>query len=194
MDFGVKKSDIDHIVYSNIKAFAESRGYSLKDESYPMSEDTFITKRDSEGFIVINGNGANFLLIATGSDYNKKDKLIKAISKTGAGKLFIIKPDSMKIRSVNHPDYELINGNTYLIKDFVKDAELKGQSIVRIEEGSEEWFTMENIFVVNGRNLPKIDHASHEIIWKGYKKGDIVHVTMPSLSSNGSHSCYRIVS
>lgn len=190
MAFVIIKSDIDYIIYTNIGAFAAARGYKLKDESYPMTEDAFIAKRD--GYLVVNGEGVSFLLIATGSEYNKKDKLSRAIAKTGAGKLFIIKSDSMKIRNVEHPNYEIINGNTYLIKDHTKDLLSKGRT-VRLQSTDEEWEVMEDVFVVERNNLPKIDRACHEVVWKGFKPGDVVYTESPSLSSNGTYSCYRVV-
>lgn len=206
MAFTIIKQDLDYGIYLNIQHFAASRGLAIKDENYPINEDLFLTKKNTDHHFILHAerdekikvevppreNIVAFLLITTNSDYNKKDKLTKAINKIGKmEKLIIVKPNTMKINKVPFHTVELVNGNTHLIKNWAQDLADKGR-IVSLPN-SESWKIMEEIFIVEGKNLPALDPESHEIVWSNFEEGDIVYLETPSLSSNGIQSGYYII-
>lgn len=191
MEFVIKKRDLDFAIYSNIVHFAKSRGYEITDQSYPLTEDVFINKKSSEKHILVLNKDVNFLQITTDSDYNKKEKLTKIINKLNAGtKLFIIKPSGIKVGNIPHNNYEVISGNTYLIRNWIKDKDKKGR---KIKATDKQWEVLQEDFIVEGKDLPGLSSDSHEAKWYGLNVGDVISMEMPSLSSNGIQSGYHIV-
>jgi DNA-binding protein len=191
MDFVIKKLDPDYNVYLNIAHFAKSRGYEITDESYPLSEDSFINKKNSEKHILVLNKTVNFFQITTDSDFNKKDKLLKVINRLNPDiKLFIIKPNTVKIGKIPYEN-EVISGNTYLIKNWTEEDIInKGRKVLRADS---QWEFVKEKFIVDDNNLPGLDITSHEAVWLGLKVGDVVYLETPSLSSNGTQSGYHIV-
>ncbi len=206
MAFTITKQDLDYCIYLNIQHFAASRGLVIKDDNYPIGEDLFLSKKNSDHHFILHAerdekikvevpprhNNVAFLLITADSDYNKKDKLTKAINRIGKmEKLIIIKHNTMKVNKVPFHTVELVNGNTHLIKNWLQDKFDKGR-VVSLPN-PESWKIMEEVFMVDGKNLPVLDVNSHEIVWSNFEEGDIVYLETPSLSSNGIQSGYYLV-
>lgn len=202
----IEKLSPDYIIYSNIQSFAECRGKKIvgggfdgKESTYPLSEIDFNKKNKASHYLVIvandllsgKENDTTIVLISSGSDYYKKDKLNAILSKVRTDNIIVIKPEKDKVKA---EDVEVVDGDIYLIRNWSECNREKGRSFRIIT--AEEWDNgvMHNQFYVDIPELPPIRSTACEVVWSGAKVGSILELTSPSLSSNGfTSSYYRII-
>lgn len=196
--FEIVKLNLDYTIYSNIQSFAECRGKTItgggfdgKESSYPLSEIDFNKKNKASHYLVILADDVTIILISSDSDYYKKDKLSAILSKVRTDKKIVIKPERGKIKT---GDVEVIDGDNYLIKDWLTCNREMKRSFKIIT--TDEWNNgmLHNQFFVDISELPPIKSTACEVVWSGAKVGNILELTSPSLSSNGfTSSYYRVI-
>lgn len=196
--FEIIKLSLDYTIYSNIQSLVECRGKKIigggfdgKESSYPLSEIDFNKKNKASHYLVILADDTTIILISSDSDYYKKDKLGAILSKVRTDKTIVIKPEKGKIKTEG---IEVIDGDNYLIKDWLACNREMGRSFKIIT--AEEWNSsmLHNQFYVDIDELPLIKSTASEVVWSGAKVGNIMELTSPSLSSNGfTSSFYRVV-
>jgi len=198
-DFEIIKADLEYTIYCNIGSLAAARGLTIvgngfdgKESTYPISDSEFQKKMKQAKYISVRAGDMTFIHVPVGSDMYKKDKIAGLIGKIQTNKLIIVKPSKVKIRSV--PEHvEVINGDHYLMNDWVKANTEKGRSIEVLTP--EQWKTgiIYTDQYVEPSELPCIDVLTQEVVWSNAKLGDIIGMTGPSLSSNGYTSKYHRV-
>lgn len=201
MEFYIKKEDLDYSIYCNIANFAKSRsiniiggGYDGKESSYPISADAFKTKSETTKYVVILAEGVTFLQLCSNGDYHKKSKLLSLINKVNTPKIIIINHSNHKIKDITDADCEIVNGDRYLRYDWTKVSAEKDihTRLIPIDEWNAG--VLARNFLVAPDELPKFSVHCHESVWNGYKVGDIIEYSSPSISSNGMTSSIRLVS
>ncbi len=198
--FEIIKLDLDYTIYVNIGSLLKLRGKSIigggfdGKEPYPLSELEFSKKVKSQKYIVLQAEALTVIIVITGGDFYKKDKLTGLLAKS-LPNVIVVKPSKNKIKINSHPTIsQVIDGDTYLITDWHTINSEKYRQ-VRVIKPS-EWQTniIRTNMYVEVNELPAISSLSHEVVWYGASNGDVIEITSPSLSSNGyTSSMYRVV-
>lgn len=187
MEFVIKKADIDYMIYTHIGALANSRGVKIidKDGSYPMQEHDFASKKDNNKYIIIPADRLTFVQLCRNGDYHKKSKLATLLNKTNSNRVIIIKHSKFNIKEVDFDgEYEILDGDRYLLFDWQKTHAEKGRTTKLIDEDAWKSHILTN-FLVEPSELPGIGEHSHEVVLGGHKLGDVLELDGPSLASSG---------
>lgn len=203
--FEIKKLDLDHTIYINLESLLKLRGKTVVGggfdgkEAYPLDEIEFSKRVKSQKYMVLRATSGEshdltVIIITTGSDFYKKDKLAGLLAKVSTN-VMIVKPSKNKIKINSRATVEqVIDGDTYLITDWYAINNEKHRKVRVIKPSEWRDGVIHNNMYVEINELPAISHLAQEAVWYGAAVGDVVEIVSPSLSSNGyTTSAYRVV-
>jgi DNA-directed RNA polymerase subunit H (RpoH/RPB5) len=199
--FEIRKLNLDYSIYTNIASLVAFRGKTItgggfdgKESTYPLSEIEFDKKNKSNHYTILLVDDITFIIIPVGSEFYKKNKLAVLLGKVKSERTIVVKPVKCKVKGITSDKVEVIDGDIYLIIDWVAASAAKGRSMKVVKP--DEWANgvLHNNFYVDIDELPAIHSSACEVVWSGARVGDVIELTSPSLSSNGYTSTpHRVV-
>lgn len=198
--FEIKKRDLDHTIYINVESLLKLRGKAIigggfdGKEPYPLDELEFCKRIKSQKYMILQAEALTVIIITTGSDFYKKDKLAGLLAKSLPNAI-VIKPSKNKIKINSHATInQVIDGDIYLMTDWLEINREKYRQVRVIKPSEWKDGVIHTNMYVEINELPAISHTSQEVVWYGANCGDVIEIISPSLSSNGyTTSAYRVV-
>lgn len=186
---GVKIYPTEYIICKNIIHFCNHRKIKL-DKEYKFKNNDIIVLPPEPIIFTGAKNDQRFqiIYIPASSDIYKKQTFAK-IADVSSNIIVIMSPEkklSTTIRNV-----EVIPSSSFL-KNHPKIWDQKNQNLVlETPEDVDHYLHLHKIAAAN--NFPKISPNCIESTWSGYKQGQVITITCPTIASSGLVSLTRYV-
>jgi DNA-directed RNA polymerase subunit H (RpoH/RPB5) len=186
----------EYKIYTNIPKLCSARDLKMKDyKNMEIKEFNNILR--SSGLIKLEAERDRKVIhlyyIMPESDFNAKKNITNLITHNKADKYILIYAHDKKLNlDLHHLDIEIINGEKYLLRDYPEFFKKQGIKLRIVPENEINSFIY-NFKIPSLDAFPRITVSDQLCIYSLVKKGDIVEILSPSITSGGIYGGYKLV-